>query len=149
MENLSLRYTNTKLKCFSKRPTNTFRNFLKIGCFLRLVPYQWNTQTKNLDVADGINLSLYKIQKNLHLYYTFFMWVRFLHRLFLREYSLVGAIWCLALSASCLSYITMSIYTKELLQFANLLLNKNLLQRSEVGRSKNKVKTYWHLYNKI
>ncbi len=123
------------LKRFIKQSTNTFRNFLKIGCTLRFIPYQWNTHTNNLYPAIGINLTLYEFQKALHLYYTSFMWIRFLHRLFLREFSLVGALWCLALSSACLSYITISWYTDELMQFANGLLNKKLLGRPEVGKS--------------
>lgn len=135
MDDHSLTNLNMKLKHFIEKSTNTFRDFLKIGCFLRFVPYQWNKHTNNLDPASGRNLTLFKFHKNLHLYYTSFMWVRFLHRLFLREFSLIGALWCLALSAACLSFITMSIYTDELMQFANQLLNKKLLRRPEVGKS--------------
>lgn len=124
MGNRSQRNLCINSKLFIKRSTNEFRNLLQIGCFLRFVPYQWNKQMKNLEPASGKNLTFFKFQKNLHLVYTSFMWVQFLHRIFLREFSFIGALWCLALSSACLSYITMSMYADELMQFSNQLLNK-------------------------
>ncbi len=118
---------------FLERSTITFRNFLQIGCTLRFIPYRWNKITNNLGANDQTNPIVFNCQKNLHLYYTSFMWIRFLQSLVLREFSLVGALWCLALSSACLSFITMSLYTDELMHFSNRLLNKNLLSQQAIG----------------
>lgn len=114
--------------------TTTFSNFLQIGCTLRFLPYKWNSASNSLVNTNGTNRRIFNFQKNLHLYYTSFMWIRFIHCLLLREFSLVGALWCLALSSACLSYITMSLFTEELMHFSNRLLSNSLLGTSNMGK---------------
>ncbi len=120
----------------TERSVILFRHFLKIGCICRFLPYEWNETTNNLMPTHPSNRKIFNLQKNFHLGYTVFMWIRFLHPVFLREFSLISAIWCPAISSSCLAYISMSVYTNELMHFSNRVLNRNLLGSKEFGTLK-------------
>lgn len=114
------------------------KQILRIGCFLKLIPYTWDSKNQQLLPAAKIGQFLFQIHKFLTYSYLSHMWFRLIQFYINGEFSLLSFLWAVSNITTFAGFLILDYHPKDAMHFANRLLSNTLLETSKEQKGKNK-----------
>lgn len=101
---------------------------LRLGCFLKLIPYRFEVKTNQLTPPSKLGLISYTFHKYITYLYTTFMWIRLVQAYLDKGFSvsLMPILWAVTNISVAVGYVMISICKDDIMHFTNRLLTKKL-----------------------
>lgn len=122
------------------------KQILRIGCFTKLIPYNWDLKTQQLHPAFKFGQFLFQTHKFLTFLYSAHMWFRLIQFYINGEFSLLSYLWAVSNITTLAGFLIFDYYPKDVMHFANRLLCNNLFESEKEQRGiRNKTITILNL----
>lgn len=111
-----------------------FQQILRLGCYFKLIPYNWNYDTGELCPAFRLGKSEFIIQKYLMLFMMAFTCFRFIHSSLFGNFSLLSALWVLSQILTAVGLQALALYQDDIMNFTNRLLRADFGIKQELSQ---------------
>lgn len=125
--NIYITSSKRTMAMLSPKAKTGFLCTLQLGCFVKFIPYKWNSNSKLLNPPSPFHVKIFNFHKNLMYSYTLFMVLRLIQASkssghFPLQQKILSASWTNAFVITSVGFFQLELRQMEIMHYANRLL---------------------------